>query len=98
MSCQEIQAWKIASLYRTMDELARNQDTTEPTVFADVGSVVTDADGGITPVSYSEQDSEPDSQEPSQNGHAESEYFDPDPYDEAAEANETEFFSLGRRG
>lgn len=80
-----------------MVERNKDPDTrTEPTDFVNVGSVKTE--GGMQNIGYSEQGSDPDSKESGENSHAESEYFDPDPYDEASEANETEFFSLRRRG
>lgn len=66
--------------------------TIVPTDGVIVGSATTEEDGENT----NERNTEGDSQNRSKDSE-ESEYFAPDPYDEAGQANETEFFAL-RRG
>lgn len=76
----------------TVERKTNQATATEPTGSVIAGSAQTE--GGMQNINCSAEDSEGSSEE--RNTHSQEEYFDPDPYDEAAEATETEFFSLGR--
>lgn len=72
----------------------QNTNTAEKIGIAAAGYARIETDLEDTRVRYSEQDSDNSSEEG--NKHNTEEFFDPDPYDEASEATETEFFALRR--